>query len=464
MFDFLGRLHPALVHLPIGILLLALLLIWLSKKERYHISQPVIKTVLFIGMITAILSCITGYLLSMSDDYDKSIVSWHMWMGIGVAVISMLLFVRVVNKQHDIVYKILCFALLILIFITGHLGGVLTHGSDFIPFTFGADEKDTVKVKPIANVQEAVVYADIIQPMLQKQCYSCHGKHKQKGGLRLDDIALMMKGGKDGKVILAGKADASELIKRLLLPKEDEDHMPPKGKSQLNEKQIALLHWWIENGADAQKKVKDVQQPEQIKPYLLALQADHAVHKAPDNVPATWVEKADNKAIQVLQEKGVIVMPVAQNNNCLMANFVTAQNITDKDISLLLPLKKQLVWLKLGNTKVSDSALNIISQCTNVTLLQLENTNITDKGLKQLQSLQHLQSLNIVGTNISAAGVLALKDLKALRTIYLYQTKVDKKDWPNLQKQFPKTILDSGGYVVPLLATDTMIVKPKAKL
>ena len=35
--------------------------------------------------------------------------------------------------------------------------------------------------------------------------------------------------------------------------------------------------------------------------------------------------------------------------------------------------------------------------------------------------------------------------------------------WPVLKKAFPKTEIDSGGYVVPLLATDTIIVKaPKA--
>ncbi len=58
--------------------------------------------------------------------------------------------------------------------------------------------------------------------------------------------------------------------------------------------------------------------------------------------------------------------------------------------------------------------------------------------------------------------MLGLKNLNELSTLYLYQTKVDRKDWPQLKKQFPKTILDSGRYVVPLLPTDTLIVKPKA--
>jgi len=57
-----------------------------------------------------------------------------------------------------------------------------------------------------------------------------------------------------------------------------------------------------------------------------------------------------------------------------------------------------------------------------------------------------------------------LKTIKNLRSIYLYQSAVDKTEWPALKKIFPKTILDSGGYTVPTLVTDTTQVKlPKEK-
>jgi hypothetical protein len=78
-----------------------------------------------------------------------------------------------------------------LIIITGHLGGSLTHGSDFL--TKGFSEKDSVaekEIKPIADVQEANVYADIVQPIFESKCYSCHNKSKKKGKLRLDEPAL----------------------------------------------------------------------------------------------------------------------------------------------------------------------------------------------------------------------------------------------------------------------------------
>jgi hypothetical protein len=65
-------------------------------------------------------------------------------------------------------------------------------------------------------------------------------------------------------------------------------------------------------------------------------------------MPAKPVAPADAKAVAALKEKGVMVLPVAQGSNYLMAHFTTASDVTDKEISLLLPLKEQLVWLKLG--------------------------------------------------------------------------------------------------------------------
>ncbi len=61
------------------------------------------------------------------------------------------------------------------------------------------------------------------------------------------------------------------MIKRCLLPETDDDHMPPKGKPQLSESQIALLSWWIEQGASADKKVSDLKISEQVKPALASL-------------------------------------------------------------------------------------------------------------------------------------------------------------------------------------------------
>jgi uncharacterized membrane protein/mono/diheme cytochrome c family protein len=458
--ELIGHLHPTLVHLPIGILLLASLFQLLALKPKYAALHAATNIALFWGMISAIVSCISGYLLSLSGDYDEALVDTHKWFAITTASVSLIAYLF--NRWENKYAKWVILLMIPLIIITGHLGGSLTHGSDYL--TSGFSEKDSVtekEIKPIADVQEANVYADIVQPIFERKCYSCHNKNKKKGKLRLDEPAFILKGGKDGEVIKPGNAEESDMMKRLLLPRNDEDHMPPKEKPQLKDNEIALIHWWIATGATFDKKTKDLEQPEKIKPVLLALQKEEK--KVLPDLPQTPVEQADEKAIQKLKDRGIIVFPVARNSNYLKVNFITVDSITSNDISLLLGIKKQLVWLNLGYKKIHDSLLVPIAQLTNLTRLQLDNTPITDKGLVPFQSLVNLQYLNLVGTKVTAQGMLQLKSLPKLQAIYLYKTFISSSDWPLLKSNFPKVTLDTGGYQVPFLETDTMIVKPPVK-
>ena len=465
ILEFIGHFHPLLVHLPIGILLTALFLQWLSGRASYRSYASVVPVVLLMGVIAAFLSCITGWILSTTDDYDHTIVSWHMWMGISVAFVSLLLYAKTVNPKFGINKKLLTLILLTLILVTGHLGGSLTHGSDYLtkPLAdvFGKDSAVNAVIKAIPNVQEAFVYSDVVKPILQTKCYSCHGENKQKGKLRMDDSLLLMKGGKDGKVIRSGNPTESDLIKRLLLPVDNEDHMPPKEKSQPSENQIALLEWWINQGAGFGKKVKEVSQPDKIVPILFALQKTTVVEKEAMDIPLTKVEEADLAVIDKMKSRGIVVLPVAQNSHYLQANFVTDTVINKEDLQMLSTVRKQLIWLKLGYTNISDANMAAIGQLGNLTRLNLEHTGISDKGLIAVQALQHLQYLNLVGTKITLQGVIQLKELKSLQSLYLYQTNINRRDWTELQNAFPKTKIDSGGYRLETLPMDTVLVKVK---
>ena len=270
--EFIGRFHPVLVHMPVGILILAVLFQWLSAKEKFQSLQLAIGIALFWGMLSAIVSCISGYLLSTTDDYDKALIFKHQWFGIAVAVTSVIAY-YLNRKNKPIKWVMLPMALLI--FITGHLGGSITHGSGYLTkaFTGDDDKKGDAIRKPIANVQEAVAFAEVVKPILEAKCFGCHGPNKQKGKLRLDEPDFILKGGKNGEIIVAGKAEESALMKRIMLQKDNKDHMPPIEKSQLSKQEIELLHWWINGGADFNKKVKDITQAENIKPVLQSLQS-----------------------------------------------------------------------------------------------------------------------------------------------------------------------------------------------
>ncbi|RZK46937.1 MAG: DUF2231 domain-containing protein [Pedobacter sp.] len=464
VFEFLGRFHPLLVHLPIGILLIAVVFRFMSWKNTGLLLSKALNVSVAIGSIAAVFSCITGYLLSQSAEYDEKIVWWHQWLGIGVAIISVAWYYQLRKSSASVWSVVTAGSIFVLLMITGHLGGSLTHGEDYLSFGPVEDTTQTLVRQPIENVQQAVAYTEIVKPILSTSCYSCHSEKKQKGKLRLDLPEHIIKGGKNGDIIDTASLSESELIKRLLLPLSDKKHMPPKDKKQLTRDELSLLHWWVESGASFNKKVSELTQEGKIVPVIAALEKPQQLTQAPVVVPPVPVSRADQSALDTLRKIGVVVLPVSSESNYLSANFVSTDSVNDADMKLLIPISKQLVSLKAGDTKITDSALSYISKCTNLMRLQLQQTAVTDKGLAKLTALKDLQELNLVGTSVTANGIINLKNLKGLRNIYLYQTPVMRSGWRELQTTFPSVHLDSGGYVLPVLASDTSLVKPKKKL
>ena len=84
-----------------------------------------------------------------------------------------------------------------------------------------------------------------VHPILAEHCFACHGGDKRSGGLSLRDYSEIMKGGKDGPVILPGHSADSFLIHRVTATTS---FMPPVGP-RLTEKEIATLRAWIDDGA-----------------------------------------------------------------------------------------------------------------------------------------------------------------------------------------------------------------------
>lgn len=245
---------------------------------------------------------------------------------------------------------------------------------------------------------------------------------------------------------------------------DHEDHMPPKNKAQLTKQQISVLQWWVNSGADFNKKVSELKQPENIKPVLLALETGIVTPETElTDVPEEPVNAADSTVIKKLFADGVMVMPVARNSNYLSASFVTAAGKADTLIKSLEPLKKQLISLKLDESNINDSTLTNVSGLSNLRRLQLSNTAISDAGLAKLKNLKELGSLNLVGTKVTAKGIMQIKDLKALKYLYLYKTSITPAERDELKKSFPETILDFGNYSLPMLASDTTEVDINVK-
>ena len=460
---FFGHFHPLIVHLPIGFLLIAGLLEIGRRLGKIGVDDSTITSILFWSAVSATVACVFGYLLSLAGGYDEETLSDHKWQGIGVAVFAWIAWAAKSNWVGDRIplssalYVPALSGSLVLLGLAGHLGGSLTHGSDYLtqytpePFRTLAGippRKTEVAIKPITDVNQAMVYEQIVNPILQSRCVQCHNAEKSKGDLRYDTAEMLKKGGKDGPVFVAGKGLQSSMVKRCLLPEEDEHHMPPKGKNQLTEGQIALLTWWIDQGASFDKKVSDLKVNDAIRPVLASLGGGGPVEAggaavasgpAPDSPVLTMnVPAADPKVIDEFKKMGLLVLPLSKEQNQLEVSAVNARTFSDAQAVALPKISEQIVWLKLGDTQVSDATLAQVAKLKNLQKLHLEQTKVTDAGLKSLKGLANLEYLNLYGTAITDAGLTELAGLKNLKTVYLWQTKVTQQGLDNLKKAMPK--------------------------
>lgn len=117
-----------------------------------------------------------------------------------------------------------------------------------------ADKKsvDVTKIPPAAE-KKGVTYEADIKPIFQKSCIKCHGSEKQKGKLRLDSLAAILKGGEDGKVIETGDSAKSMLVQNVAHVGDEDMFMPPPDNKDkippLTKEQIGLIRAWIDQGA-----------------------------------------------------------------------------------------------------------------------------------------------------------------------------------------------------------------------
>ena len=443
----MGVLHPLVIHFPIALLLLAFFLeiYGLSATgKKYKASIPLIT---FLGGIGAVFSALSGYFLMNQGDYEVSSVELHRNWGIALAVGSALLIslYRFPPKIPHI-HLLGQGALSILVIVTGHLGGNLTHGEDFLSL-----DKPKKEPKQIVLNQDALVYADIIAPILEEKCVACHGKTKQKGKLKLDQIENVLKGGKNGFYHGSEEGKMALMSHRMRLPLSDKQHMPPKGKTQLTEKEIVIIEKWLSLGASSKLFLKDLQLTEEV---VSASMEEKNIGKTADWPLVPDLAAVSETMLTPLRDRGMVVLPLASGHPLLQVNCQSISDFSDKDGELFKGLEKNIASIRLSGTKISDKSLKWISGLPNLSKLYLDNTLITDEGIALLKNTTELRYLNLVGTSITEKGLRALSSLPLLKSVYLYQSEVKIEDMAEIQHRMPKVYFDLGGYKIDTLTME----------
>ena len=447
---FFGRFHPLILHLPIGFLAIAFVMELASRRQRFSQYKPAIGVILLLGAGSAIVAAALGLMLAQSGGYDDELLSVHQWSGFGVAFLALLAYglQRQLKRKHsrtlDKYYITVMSVMILSLAVAGHFGGSLTHGSDYLTQYMpdglrtiaGLPSKEQREIKKITNLQEAVVYDDIIFPIIDNYCTSCHNDSKRKGGLMMHTPEALMMGGDSGPLFIPGNAMESQMIGNIRLPENHDDHMPPKGKPQLTYDQIALLVWWINEGASFDQKVAGLSANDEIEAILKTLVDPNAARSPAEILLSSAVVPVAEGALDQLHRRGIMVSTLSDSIKWLQADLAYNRE-GDSIVYALTSVSQQLTWLNLRGTPTTDKSLPVINTFKNLTRLDLGKTRITDAGLQQLNELDFLETLNVYETSVSDTGIQHLAKLKNLRTLYVWKTNVTPEGALQLEKALP---------------------------
>ncbi len=471
---FFGRFHPIAVHMPVGVLILAAVMEGMAffKPRLSKLIEPAITFVLGFGTFGAIIAVIFGIFLSREGgSFGNGTFQAHQTLGIVATVLSLLAMIcKVVadgNGKLMWPYRVLLGLTLFVMSVGAHFGGNMVHGNTYLIEYAPAGIKKSIestegsviawfapakaKVEATPNASPTV-YAALIAPVLEKECNVCHNEKKSKGKLRMDTYELLVKGGGSGDNVVPGDAVKSLLTSRLILPVDDDDHMPPAKEKQPSKEEIALLTWWVKEGASNTLKVVDAKIPDEIKAYaqiLLSQGKGGSAGGAPHFIlmaeAVAVVDPAVAEAMKKINGSGASLAPLAADSKELRFTALNvAKDYTDANLKDLEPIASSIVALDLAKTKVTDAALVSLMKFVNLKVLHLENTVITDAGASQLKALANLEYLNLYATKITDKALVELAGLTKLKSFYAWQTGVTKAGTEAFKTKHPGVAVNTG--------------------
>lgn len=274
-----------------------------------------------------------------------------------------------------------------------------------------------------ASAAGKVNFKKDIAPIFEKRCIECHGAEKKKGGLRLHTKADAIQDG----IINPGKPGESEIVVRIMLPKDHDDVMPSKGEL-LSKAEQQKIKDWISAGA--------------VWPSGFTVGGAAVAKKEEGPGPAPTA--AEKKAIAELEKAGISVRQIAQKLNWTYVNLRVVGDEFDAKVFEQLSQVQTQQELNAAGVKLSAADLANIAKLKNLKRLHLEHTTVTDETLVPVIGLANLEYLNLFDTAVTDAGIGQLAGLKKLKSLYLFQTKTTDEGVAALRKSLPNTYIDTG--------------------
>ncbi|MAS30425.1 MAG: hypothetical protein CMC46_00565, partial [Flavobacteriaceae bacterium] len=364
VIKYLGNYHILLLHLPIGGFIFTFLLYLLQNFLKENYSAPINFGLIF-SFGSAIITSILGYILHLEGGYNEALVDRHMWLAI---ITTILIGITLYLHKKNFSKKIILSSFLtsqILISVTSHFGGSMTHGVDYLKIPEFENKTALVSYDSIH------VFNQVITPIFDSKCVKCHNINKSKGDLMLTSVDQIMKGGEYGKIIEVNDSDKSRLYTYLNLPLDDEHHMPPDGNAQPTENEIELIKLWIDNGTDFENyfKIGEDDYSKEILNFLPKQIAD--------------VDPPKRSQLEKLIENEFRIERISSENNFIDIKF-QGKTFKQNYFNLLSKVGENIKRLDLSFVDLSSVNLSKLDDLENLTYLNLNNTSLSSDDLEKL--------------------------------------------------------------------------------
>ena len=419
--QWLGKMHPLLLHFPIvlGILIVVYFLGFEKKRLPTSIEKLALSTNALLTTIVALF----GILLAKQDSYDNDLILWHKWGGVAIALISWLL-IYIVDLPTKI-KKIIGLLFFISIAFFTHKGAQLTHGVNAVSFP----QADTVAIVPAILDSNATVYEKAVGPILAQKCVSCHGNEKVKGGLKLNSVENLLKGGKGGNILASVNGKEALLFERIHMPLAADKHMPPDGKLQLTPAEINILSLWIKAGGDIKTKMAQMAKTDSL--YLLAngyIPVVEKVKAGKNNLPELTEYNSNYCNVNYL----------FNGSDEIEVTFFQGNFYTTAALQNLEKIKDQIVYLNMQGMPLTKEDIKIIAQFTKLKKLNLNYTKINIEALSEIKKMEQLETLSICGLTVNEASFEKfVKDAK-FSNINVWSNNISSKQLQVLNTKYPK--------------------------
>jgi len=335
--------------------------------------------------------------------------------------------------------------LVLILTVTGHLGGNLTHGKDHLTEPLPPELKTALGMEVVNNKfillpethQELPLYSGVIQPILDQKCVSCHNPKKTRGELLMHNFKGIMNGGEEGPIILINNPENSEILRRIHLPKDKKKHMPPKAKTQLTKGEIKIIEQWVTLGAPEKSTVAELGlSPQLFKSFFP--KDESGIY------PDIALNPLSSSMIGSLKDLGLQVAPLYKTSSFLKVSAINIPDFDDQKASVFLNFLDYIVDLDLGQTQVTDAVFEVLKQLKYLTILKLNNTAITGNGINKLNDLEYLKQINLVNSNFEENQLDKMYSFPALKKVYLFGTPTSFSNL-EIHEQF-QTIFQMGNY------------------